>query len=155
MCWIRTEASLQLPFWALRLLKPCKVKRFLATAALSEVGLVTASSEPRTKNKDTKKGKEGRKEEGKLSRCKRRKINEEGRSSTFQRRRQRFIISRGEAERCGLYSACTTNAKDRSALKRKLKMHLSTSAHLFHWALVRKRSWHQGCRAQLSSPLPF
>lgn len=27
------------------LLKPCKVKRFLATAALSEVGLVSSDSE--------------------------------------------------------------------------------------------------------------
>lgn len=37
--------GLQLPFCALMLLKPCKVKRFLAAAALSEVGLV--SSDPR------------------------------------------------------------------------------------------------------------
>lgn len=34
------------------LLKPCKVKRFLATAALSEVGLVTASSDSEEKRED-------------------------------------------------------------------------------------------------------
>lgn len=33
-----------LPFGLLRLLKPCKVKRFLATEDLSVVGLVTGSS---------------------------------------------------------------------------------------------------------------
>lgn len=33
-----------LPFGLLRLLKPCKVKRFLATDDLSVVGLVTGSS---------------------------------------------------------------------------------------------------------------
>lgn len=35
---------LMLPLGLLRLLKPCKVKRFLATEDLSVVGLVTASS---------------------------------------------------------------------------------------------------------------
>lgn len=40
------QNDLQLPFWALRLLKPCKVKRFLAAALLSEVGLVALSSDP-------------------------------------------------------------------------------------------------------------
>lgn len=35
---------LTLPFGLLRLLKPCKVKRFLATEDLSVVGLVTGSS---------------------------------------------------------------------------------------------------------------
>lgn len=34
------------------LLKPCKVKRFLTTAALSEVGLVTASSDSEEKWQD-------------------------------------------------------------------------------------------------------
>lgn len=52
------QNGLKLPFWALRLLKPCKVKRFLATAALSEGGLVTASSDPE-KKMGQKKG-EGR-----------------------------------------------------------------------------------------------
>lgn len=33
-----------LPFGLLRVLKPCKVKRFLATEDLSVVGLVTGSS---------------------------------------------------------------------------------------------------------------
>lgn len=33
-----------LPLGLLRLLKPCKVKRFLATEDLSVVGLVTGSS---------------------------------------------------------------------------------------------------------------
>lgn len=47
-----TGSGLQLPFWALMLLKPCKVKRFLATAALSEVGLVTASSDSEEKRED-------------------------------------------------------------------------------------------------------
>lgn len=36
--------TLTLPFGLLRLLKPCKVKRFLATEDLSVVGLVTGSS---------------------------------------------------------------------------------------------------------------
>lgn len=56
------DHGLQLPFWALRLLKPCNVKRFLATAALSEVGLVTASSDPVEKQKtgQTEDRKEGR-----------------------------------------------------------------------------------------------
>lgn len=36
--------STAVPFWLLRLLKPCSVKRFLATAALSVLGLVTVSS---------------------------------------------------------------------------------------------------------------
>ena len=46
------DNGLQLPFWTLRLLKPCKVKRFLATAALSEVGLVTASSDQEGKQEE-------------------------------------------------------------------------------------------------------
>lgn len=40
----------------MRLLKPCKVKRFLATAALSEVGLVTPSSDPDGKQGDETDG---------------------------------------------------------------------------------------------------
>ena len=43
----------------LKLLKPCKVKRFLATAALSEVGLVAASSGP---GEGAEQGREGRRE---------------------------------------------------------------------------------------------
>lgn len=39
-----SSGLLMLPFGLLRLLKPCKVKRFLATEDLSVVGLVTASS---------------------------------------------------------------------------------------------------------------
>lgn len=55
------DSGLQLPFWALMLLKPCKVKRFLATAALSDVGLVTASSDSEEKREDgTDNKKEGR-----------------------------------------------------------------------------------------------
>lgn len=38
------QRILTLPFGLLRLLKPCKVKRFLATEDLSVVGLVTGSS---------------------------------------------------------------------------------------------------------------
>lgn len=43
----------------LKLLKPCKVKRFLASAALSEVGLVAASSGP---GEGEEQGREGRRE---------------------------------------------------------------------------------------------
>ena len=50
-----------LPLCPLRLLKPCKVKRFLTEAALSYVGLVTASSGPGEREE---KKREGRKEEG-------------------------------------------------------------------------------------------
>lgn len=39
-----SSGLLMLPLGLLRLLKPCKVKRFLATEDLSVVGLVTASS---------------------------------------------------------------------------------------------------------------
>lgn len=40
----RTSDLLMLPLGLLRLLKPCKVKRFLATEDLSMGGLVTGSS---------------------------------------------------------------------------------------------------------------
>lgn len=48
------------------LLKPCKVKRFLATAALSDVGLVTASSDSEEKQEGRTTGASGarKKEEG-------------------------------------------------------------------------------------------
>lgn len=39
-----SSGLLMLPLGLLRLLKPCKVKRFLATEDLSVVGLVTGSS---------------------------------------------------------------------------------------------------------------
>lgn len=57
MWYVRYETvnDLELPFWALRLLKPCKVKRFLDTPALSEVGLVTASSDPVEKQEDDRR----------------------------------------------------------------------------------------------------
>lgn len=42
------------------LLKPCKVKRFLATAALSEVGLVSSDSEGQRGEQQGHKEREGR-----------------------------------------------------------------------------------------------
>lgn len=41
------------------LLKPCNVKRFLATAALSEVGLVSSDSEGQREDKQAQKGRGG------------------------------------------------------------------------------------------------
>lgn len=46
------------------LLKPCKVKRFLATAALSDVGLVTASSDSDEKQEGRKTGVGGARKKG-------------------------------------------------------------------------------------------
>lgn len=56
------DCGLQLPFCALMLLKPCKVKRFLAAAALSEVGLVSSDSEGQRGEQRGHKRREGQDE---------------------------------------------------------------------------------------------
>lgn len=108
----------------MRLLKPCKVKRFLATAALSEVGLVTAPSDPEGKREDRTDRQTDRQTEGR--RLQEEIIEEEG-GQSFEEGRTRGT------EKC---------------------RYLCVLTHLFLKALVKKRSWHQGLGAPIFSPLP-
>ena len=119
----------------MRLLKPCKVKRFLATAALSEVGLVTASSDPGLKQEhrtDTKK--EGGKEDERLSKCGgielkgEKKINKVGRLHIFQWIRQKsgrgLKIRKRETKETVIsvvfsYNKSIKNAKGRFVVRKK------------------------------------